>query len=243
MIAPKHLNKAPIVEAVIDLAVNPPAGFDVKRLFELKNKMADSYSKMTEVHRNTLQISPPQLAPSPSDEIIGYLFTSNDGFYVAQVRSDEFIFSRLKPYSSWEDFSAEARRIWGYYIETVKPQFVKRVALRYINQIRLPLPVNFEDYFSNPPRVPEGLPTVVSNFFNQIIIEDIQNRASTMVVQFTQPLTDTAFLNAILDIASYRQGDFEVDSDEIWAILEVLRNAKNRAFFSSITEQALKLFE
>jgi uncharacterized protein (TIGR04255 family) len=245
MSAPKQLSKAPIVEAVIDLVVSPPSDFDVNLLLEFGNKTADSYSKAKEVHRNTFQIvTGPSASSTLEDKIAGYVFHSKDGLYVAQLRPEEFIFSRLKPYSSWDEFSAEARKIWGYYTAIVTPiSSVKRIAIRYINQLTLPLPAQFEDYLTASPHVPAEMPQTVSGFFSQVALEDFPNKTTTMVVQFTQPLTDPSSFTMILDISSFKQGDFELDENKIWGILQVLREAKNRAFFSSITDRARNLYE
>jgi uncharacterized protein (TIGR04255 family) len=246
MLEPRHLKNAPIVEAVIDLAISPPPGFELQKLLELKKTLGDSYPNATEIYQSTIQFAVGQPVPMPDAKgvHIGYRFISKDGLYIAQLRADEFVFSRLKPYPSWEEFSAEARKVWNHYTAIISSiSSIKRIALRFINQLKLPLPASFEDYLTVPPRIPEGLPKSASGFFSQLIIEDTQNKITSALVQFLQPLTDPSSFIVIIDISSFRQGDFELDESKIWAIFEKLRETKNRVFFSSITERTVKLYE
>jgi uncharacterized protein (TIGR04255 family) len=246
MLEPRHLKNAPIVEAVIEFIISPPPGFDIKKLLELKKHLGVDYPNESEIQHNMIQINVGQPMPATNTKgvHVGYRFNSKDGFYVAQLLPQQFIFSRLKPYISWEDFSAEARKIWNLYTTVVCPiSSVKRIALRFINQLKLALPAQFEDYLTVPPQIPAGLPQQASSFFSQIVIEDAPNKISTSLVQVTQPLTDPSQLTVIVDITSFRQGDFEMDENKIWAILQTLRDTKNRVFFSSITEKTLKLYE
>jgi uncharacterized protein (TIGR04255 family) len=246
MSEPKHLKNAPIVEAIIEFVVSPPAGFELEKILELKQKLGSSYPVVNDIQENTIQfqVGQPVDAQSSKRVHVGYRFNSEDGLHVAQLRPNQFLFSRLKPYDTWEQFSAEALKIWRLYASIVSPILsVNRVAVRFINQLNLPLPANFEDYLTVPPRIPAGLPQQASGFFSQIVIEDAQNKISTALIQVTQPLTDPAFLTVIIDINSFRQGDFGVDEGKIWSILQTLRDTKNRVFFSAITEKTSKIYE
>ena len=243
MAEPKHLNNAPIVEAIIELVTSPPAGFELKKLLELKQKLGSSYPVVNEIQENTFQFQAgqPVDAQTSTRVHVGYRFNSENGLYVAQLRPNHFVFSRLKPYETWEQFSAEALKIWRLYAAVVSPILsVNRVAVRFINALNLPLPANFEDYLTAPPRIPAGLPQQASAFFSQIVIEDAPNKITTALIQVTQPLTDPALLTVIIDINSFRQGDFGVDEGKIWGILQTLRDTKNRVFFSAITEKNIE---
>lgn len=246
MLEPKHLNNAPIVEAVIDLAISPPPGFELKRLLEFKQRLGDSYPNVSDIYQSTIQFAIGQPAPTPGAKgaHIGYRFTSKDGFYIAQLRADEFVFSRLKPYTSWEEFSVEALKVWNHYTAIVSPiSSIKRIALRFINQLILPLPATVEDFLTVPPRIPEGLPQSVTGFFSQLTIEDTHNKITSALVQYLQPVTDTSSFMIIIDITSLRQGDFELDDSKIWAIFEKLRETKNRVFFSTVTAKTIERYE
>ena len=47
-------------------------------------------------------------------QVDGYVFTSADGKQVVQYRLDGFTFSRLRPYTRWEEVFAEAQKVMGH---------------------------------------------------------------------------------------------------------------------------------
>jgi len=96
-------------------------------------------------------LTAPEAIP-PQGGIQGVQFISPDGKKVVQFRLDGFSFHKLKPYQSWELLKEEAMQIWKYYLECAKPLNVKRAALRYVNQIDIPLPFkNLEEYILTVP--------------------------------------------------------------------------------------------
>src|SRR5713226_3799339 len=137
-----HLRKAPIVEAVIDIRVKLRSDFDMAVFLPLRTKLAVKYPQVGE--GSDFQLSTewkPGTEPRASGQVGTvrlHLLRSQDGKQVVQFRRDGFSFSRLNPYSSWEEVFAEAWSLWKLYIETAKPLGISRLAVRYIN--RLPLP-------------------------------------------------------------------------------------------------------
>jgi len=59
----------------------------------------------------------------------------------------------------------------------------------------------------------------------------------------SQALESVSEGTMILDIDVYKQAGFSIGGKEAWEFLEELRHFKNRIFFESITEQALRLCE
>jgi len=77
----------------------------------------------------------------------GYLFQSPIEKKIVQARIDGYTFNKLKPYESWDSFRTEARKLWNIYFQITKPVRITRIALRYINRIEIPLPMNdFKEY-------------------------------------------------------------------------------------------------
>jgi len=46
----------------------------------------------------------------------GLRFQSADQLHVAQFKRDGFVFSRLRPYQTWEQFEEEAKRLWKLHV-------------------------------------------------------------------------------------------------------------------------------
>jgi uncharacterized protein (TIGR04255 family) len=244
-IAPKHLSRAPAVEAALVLDVGPPPGFDFRLLSGLQQKFGETYPNITDVHlmSSFVQLVPGQPTANASGVQIGYRFSSKDGLHLAQVRPDGLLFSRLHPYTSWDEFKKEAQRIWEPFRDLVSPRSVKRLGLRFINRLSFPKPFDYNDYLRAPPVVPEGLPQFISGFLTQVMIEDPDNKVSSVLIQVSQPSIDPAFGVVILDISSFKQGDFDLDEGKMWSMFDLLRDTKNRIFFNSITEKTLRMIE
>ena len=174
----RHLNNAPITEAIIDLRVRLPSEFQVEKFSSLKEMLHDQYPGVDtrKSIEGEMEIGGSKLRQSLRDTgIHGYVFKSLDNTKVAQFRKDGFTFSRLKPYTNWEDISTEAKNLWKLYVDEASPEVVTRIAVRYINQLNIPLPINnFERYLTVPPRVPDKIPQEVSTFFSRVVVHDLE---------------------------------------------------------------------
>jgi uncharacterized protein (TIGR04255 family) len=94
---------------------------------------------------------------STSQELVGYRFISADKSAVVQARRDGFSFSKLPPYQDWEEWQPEARRLWQRYKAIVAPDRITRVAVRYINRVRINRSAfDLREYFRCFPELPDS---------------------------------------------------------------------------------------
>lgn len=170
---------------------------------------------------------------------------SEDEKYVAQVRVKGFTLSRLAPYKTWPSLVGEAKRLWSIYLERVEPVRVDRVATRFINNLQLPLgPVeSFQTYLRKFADVPDEAPQALTSFFQRFQLVDAESRASVNLTLALESAPPSGLVPVILDIDAFAFKDMEPQSEEIWDIIEGLRNLKNRCFFGSLTERAIGLYE
>lgn len=247
MATPRHLSHAPITEAIIDCRIKAPARFNVDSFHALKANVGGDYPRVEEQRgfEAEVRIEQGQLSQSAKQRgLVGLIFRSKSGENVSQFRIDGFTFSRLRPYTSWEQIFPEAFRLWKMYLDVVAPEFITRIAVRYINRLRIPLPVgDFSEYLCSPPVVPPELPRQVATFLTRIVIPASDFSADAAITQALERPADPSFVTIILDIDVYRRKQFEVDDEKIRSEFEELRQLKNRIFFNSITEKAARLFE
>ncbi len=245
----KHLNNAPITEAIIDFRVKLPSEFKVEAFLELKKTIGDRFSKVQERKLFSGQMRFKKGEPQPPSAeyhgVHGYFFRPEDDKTVVQFRIDGFTFSRLKPYTYWEEMFGEARELWGMYSEIAQPEAVTRLAVRYINHINIPLPVDdLSDYFTASPKIPDNIQGVISGFLSKVVVYDQEMDVSTNIVQALEKSTKPdKHITVVLDIDSFKTGDFNVSNGEMWDIFANLHNLKNQAFFNSITDETARLFE
>ena len=245
----RHLNNAPITEAIIDFRVKLPSEFKVEAFLELKETIGDRFPEVQErkLFSNQLRIKKgePQPPSAAYHGIQGYFFRPEADKKVAQFRIDGFTFSRLKPYTYWKEMFDEARELWERYIKIVQPEAVTRLAVRYINHINIPLPIDdLSKYFTAAPKIPDNIQGVISGFLSKIVVYDQEMDVATNIVQALEKSTKPdRHITVVLDIDSFKTGNFNVSNGEMWDIFASLHNIKNQIFFNSITDEAARLFE
>lgn len=240
------LLKAPITEAVLDIRVKIREGMQVEHLNSIYDAVSGQYPEKKERHKweGILEFKKGASPLSATAEAIdGYMFYSADQKQILQTRLDGFTFSRLKPYETWEHFRDEAHRLWHIYRDTVSPE-ITRVALRYINKIEIPLPINdFSEYLTAAPSVPTDLPQGVSSFLTRLVIHEPAIDASAILTQALEQIVNPEILPIILDIDVFRQKSEGISEEDAWKTFEQLRHFKNKIFFKSITPKAEVLFQ
>lgn len=233
------LKNAPITEALIDIRVKLSSEFDAKNIDSIYESIKNQYPEKQEQRISEVRFEPKakEIVRPSSAKINGYRYISSDKKQIVQVRLDGFTFSRLRPYIKWEELRDEAYRLWQLYKNITSPESINRVALRYINNLNIPMPLrDFGDYLTAPPTVPEELPQGVGSFLNRIVIHEPSLGANAVITQALEQIaTDTAPI--ILDIDVFKLQPKGIEEKEAWEIIEKLRHFKNKIFFSSITDR------
>jgi uncharacterized protein (TIGR04255 family) len=239
---------APITEAILDIRATLPRDTKLESLLNVYDAVKESYPNKRErlAFQGQFQFRPnilPELREVTGGPD-GYLFSSADGKRTIQARLDGFTFNQLKPYDRWETFREQGRKLWEIYLSLSKPGEVTRVALRYINRIEIPLPMNdFKDYIITTPEIAPGIPQGLASFLMRLVIPVDKLQAVAIITEYMEPASPSNVLPLILDIDVFRQGSFDVHSAAIWDIFENLHDLKNDIFFRSITEKAKQLFD
>jgi len=239
------LSKAPVREALIDIQFEQQVSNDVINTF---NELASTrFEKSMPLWQTFFGISFTQDGPDHnplSKTAIGVRLETKEPPHVLQCRTNGFTFSRLSPYKSWDDLRLAAKSEWDRFIDIAPNITINRIAVRYINELKIPLPFkDFAEYLSCPPEVPEGLPQSVSSFLQRVVIPDPDNNCTSII---TQSLNDAGVMpvesiTVLLDIDVFRAVSIDLsDSELIWSELGELRNIKNRMFFGHITDEMVE---
>ncbi len=243
-----QLSKAPIVEAVIDFRVTLPSDFKLDAFQPLRSQLAKDYPGFEEqqIVEQTIKQAPGSAAEVSTrfSGIHGYRLLSSDGKNVVQLRRDGFTFSRLNPYTRWDEVFAEAWRLWCMYIEAAGPLELSRIAVRYINRMLLPLPFsNPEKYLKAPPVTAEGWPTEMNSFLSRVVMTESESDVSVTVIQAFEPqVPGQSGVALIFDIDAYADVSLPPDDVTIRQRFGKLREMKNRVFFNGLTTKTIDLF-
>lgn len=242
----RHLPKAPITEALIDLKVKISPDFDINIFDSIDEKFLEKFPLKEKQEEYSAKFSVKETKPitkTGTKSIKGFFYKSEDGKNIVQFRRDGFTFNRLKPYTEWREIRNNAKRLWEIYLKYANPVKVTRIGTRYINHIKIPLPIkDFSSYLTAPPQVPEGMPQLFSGYLSRMRLKEPSENIDVNVTQAIEEGTEKGIVTLILDIDAFSNRIFDPDEPNIWKNFEILRNIKNQVFFSSLTPKTINMF-
>lgn len=233
-----HLSKAPLVEAVIEFRARAAEGFDeASSRGHFESKLTGySFLDSSRTYQHSSKV-----------EDLGWKgmrFQSNDKTRIIHLNRDGFVFSHLRPYTAWQDFSAEALALWDVYRAIASPADVQRTGLRYINRIPLTQEsTDLDTILQKGPTLPAGLASLpVLEFLQQ---ETLFVPGTPYLVRLARTLPPTLQGSGqepgiIFDIDVFCGQVTDPEPAVLRPILEDLRWLKNKAFFGTLTKEALE---
>ncbi len=240
------MKKAPIVEALIDLMLGPQHTVDLKNLKILADQLSGEFPKCDEIRIAQLKLPPsgsgiaPEVSHLPP---VGYKLTSSNGSEVVQLKTDGFTFNQLPPYQDWDYFFRRFKHLWELYQKTAKATELRRVGLRYINNLQLPLPLKFlKDYLAAPPVVPAGMPQEISDYVMRVVVPLADISGGAIITQALGRGPHSGQLPLILDIDVFTERAIKTADKTLWDLLLKMREHKNNIFYKSITEKTVELY-
>lgn len=243
----RHYPNAPITEAIIDLRVHPSIPDLPSRIKSLSSRITSDYPETEEIFEavGQMEFRPGATASATANQRwIGMKGFGFDRRQIYQFLTAGFTFSRLAPYDSWKAFADSARELWSLYRESLPPEKVIRLAVRYINRIDIPGDtIDLKEYFRTSPEVSPDLPQTLEGFFMQLRIPIAGLPGLTLVNQTIIPPEKEGFVSVVLDIDLFLKENIPQSEPEIWDSFERLHTKKNEVFEACITNSARKLFE
>lgn len=238
--------RAPIIEALIDIRVTPRDGLDASDLKLFSEKWPERFPTCQLQLQSEIKLDATDgtMALESNSGTLGYAFFNSGNDKVVQVQTGGFSFSKLTPYQGWNHLLAEFQELWSAYLELSQPPLISRLGVRFIN--RIPLPVNsrieVSDYLNFSPNSPSIL-GAMSEFFMRTVIHNPREPDISGVVTVASDVANERFA-FIFDIYVFiANANLRPQTGEIWLKLEHLREYKNDIFFGGITqlvEQNLK---
>jgi uncharacterized protein (TIGR04255 family) len=231
------------VEAVIDFRVLRREGITADQFQGLLETLGSQYRNPSPMHSIQARFGMEEgrpVGPMQVQAAVGWVYQSDGA--LAQFRVDGFTFSKLEPYTTWEGVFGEADRLWRIYVETAQPREISRVAVRYINRLRLSAPARLGEYLEAPPVLPPPIPQKLREFLMRAVVED-GNDASAILIEAVEASLDPATIPLLLDIDAFREVSLAPDDPTVAGIFEQLRRLKNDVFFATITDRTVEMYE
>jgi uncharacterized protein (TIGR04255 family) len=240
----EHLGKAPIAEAIIDFRVSRREQVSPDIFSNLEEFIGQQYANKSQIRmfQGFFGVNDGRLLdPKQSQADLGWRYQTEHE--VAQFRIDGFTFSKLEPYTTWEEVSTEAFRLWAIYRRLAEPAQVLRLAVRYINRMRITGMADVAEYLEVAPTLPPPIPQRLREFLTRVYVEDDETGASAIIVQALEPPVDPNAESILLDIDAFRQVKLSPDDPLMPEIFGQLRTLKNAIFYASITEKTAEIYE
>lgn len=246
---PFKLPHPPIVEAVLDIDCDLPPGLDFA---EVEKRSAEAFSDHYPVRRKQFiqqagvdLVSDAEPKFFASQGLSAFQFLSEDEKQIVQVRVGGFSFNRLEPYTSLDDYLLEIARCWDAFRKLAAPVQVRKIGLRYINRILLPLAdgkVQLSEYLKVSPNLPDGSGLQFADFFHQHRAVDPATGIMANIILASQP-PEGNVLPLLLDIEVHKPERLVPAPLAEWEDrIQSLRKLKNQIFEYSLTPRCLNLF-
>lgn len=241
-----HLRNAPIVEAVIDFRVLREPNVSPDLFAGLGSSIGEKYSRAESVHSIEARFGIDHgrlIDPSQRKADLGWKYQADNE--VAQFRVDGFTFSKIERYTTWKEVFGEAFRLWSLYLGLAKPRQLSRIAVRYINRIRVTESRNISDFLVAPPMLPPPIPPLIRDFLTRVHVADERRSSAAVIVQALERQLDPNVMSLLLDIDAYHEDrNILTPTDpSLPSLFEQLRELKNEIFYASITEKTAEMYE
>lgn len=236
--------KAPIIEAIFDIQIDPESDIDPEVLTNAYEKVKKNFPlvSLTLVVSGRLHVTEGDLKTEGTTKPNGKMFSDPVNNRHIQMRKNGYTFNMQAPYTSWDNFSSEAFKYYSIYKEYIPVKKILKISLRYINKINIPLPFNkLNDILCCIPPTPEGFPNTLHGFFMNT---QIPFGEEDFGVSITQTLLNKEkdIVPFLLDIEVASHSD-KLNEDLLKEKFERFREIKNKAFENSITSKTKELFK
>lgn len=241
--------KAPIVEAIIDVQTRFNEPPKLERFEACQERLADRFPIKAPLHLVQMGMSnvgeqeggwQSQFEQSQ----VGLRLSSENNDRVLQLQQRGFTYSHMPPYTQWNTFGGEAKKLWAEFVDTCEPEAVIRCAVRFINRINIPKEIiELSDYFNLYPNIPRGIPQDVNGMFLQLQMPqtDLMPEAVAVInLALTEPEVP-GHATVLLDFDLFRIAELDPRSDDIWVALDQFRLRKNQLFEACITDETRRL--
>jgi uncharacterized protein (TIGR04255 family) len=246
-----HLPNAPITEAVIEIRTRAEAHWEEGEIQPKLRAALPDYPGINAAQRiqQAFVMGPGQI-PQQSVSDLGWQglqFRTADNLNIGGFYRESFVFSRLQPYTSWDEFTREAFRLWEIHVSVARPTEIQRVGLRFINQVDFDAEAtDLGALLRFPPQAAEGFDAPFNFFFHQDNLSVPGHPYTLTLNRVLQPKQEQgggqmipAKLILDIDVSTTSIMGLDMLKNCLWE----MRWLKNKAFFGNFTEAAIKSFK
>ena len=241
-----RFKRPPIVEAVLAFNVNMLPEEVLGSFERLSDQMrAHGYGQSEPMWQHNLAIKfELGISSSGEDNVLrlGVKFKSDDGLHAVQFNRTGVVFSRLGNYTSWDQFRNEAKKLWALYSEAASDPIVQSIGVRYINKLFLPTNEKVEEYVTVWPHLPSGIAQRIDDLQMRLVLPLSDPEGRLVHTQMLLPPEKEGFAALLFD-NDFQFATSVMTSQEIWQMLETVRDVKDDYFEHFTTDKMRKTFD
>ena len=239
---PRIYKKPPVIEAVCEFRFegSQPWDWTIPGLVYDRIKSEFPKKRQQNVLEVAMQPGEGKISQEVKAGIAKMQFLREDETALVQVGPELLAVNQLRPYPSWPTFKALILTQLDVYRTVAKPKALKRVGLRYINRIDMPVPdFALEDYFRTLPNLPDTVPNVFASFMLRMEVpyEDINGRLTFV---FGTPPIKAEKPAFMLDLDMFALGEDAPSLDEVSKWIEAAHERVEKAFDGTFTDKTHK---
>jgi uncharacterized protein (TIGR04255 family) len=244
MSAPRSYKRPPVAEAAIELRFSAP--ISQKSLERAATRFEKEYPIDEIDYANNINVDAVAKTAAFSATWQGIKRSSLDRTDVIIFRIGTLVTARLAPYKGWGNLFERTKSAWLALSRAREISVnVSHIGVRYINRIDVPTAENLFDYVNLRPQVApfkvnEGS---IKEYSSSLVYNIATDDLTARLVAATGASPLVSHRSIIVDIDVFRANNLPRRPDDMWALLERMRDHKNTIFETCITDRARELFE
>lgn len=240
----KKYKTPPLIEALCEFSFKDSHWDDaVPGLFYEKVKNLYPQRRQVEQNRVRINISADSESITKKSGEPRIQFLSKDKTRIVQIAKDLLVVNHLKPYPQFEEWEPSIEQLLKEYVALANPSGIKRLGVRYINNIVLPkADVNMAEYFRIFPQFPIELGKKHGPFMIRV---ELPTKHESHKVLVTFGNSNTPGVDApsyMLDLYDTRNGEMAADCKSIHAEIKKAHENVETIFENSIMDSLRTLF-
>ena len=237
--------RPPITEAVIELRFK--SACSDSNLVKISKSFKKYYSgrgKFT-AYEMLFNIDDRDVSSKVKDTVDSYRLVSDDQQEILLLSPRNIVISQLAPYPGWSAFFTRFERDWGIFKKKHKYSEISRIGIRFINRIDIPKSdqaTEESEFVTIFPQYPSNFGPCNSYGLNiSFPINDINCNILLNSSVISSPIIN--HVSILLDIDIIREKEVPQNDNEIFMLMQQIRNEKNKMFEACITEKSRRLFQ
>jgi uncharacterized protein (TIGR04255 family) len=241
----RHLNNAPVIEAILGFQADVSGNWVPERIRE---QLPERFPEFTQIQEQRRIESPVSVAPGREPEattrlspVDRFLVHRDDRTEAIQVKRDGFAFSQLQPYPGWDSFAEQALQQWAVFQDWMEVEEPFKLFTRFINRVRYPQGgFQLKTYFISPPESPPSTHWKFSHFREHHVYEpEDPGLQIESIFSSGGPVPGEESLEFSLDLIISPLRSLAESGESVDSLLPRLRDLKNRAFFAKFSEDGI----